>query len=258
MHSEEMLLPIHTTHPLSLLPEGPRTIIENTMKDRTALFGIDEHTLMQTLRKIKAVPNPTDHRLRLAFWNEYNLACEEGRQINPPSLYSGVCSSQVYYDNYLRSPERVAWLLCPPAKYEKILDESLAYGLEQLREILALPLMDEKGKINVSLASLKARIWTQLDERKHGTAVQRSLSISVGGRTDAALDNKTQEAILGTSMEEIQRRLKLLDKRDRMKVTEIIEDKTVPGLRAQEDRAALEIPVESITPIEVAVEYEGV
>lgn len=223
MTSDEMLQPEYISHPLSLLTPEPRAIIERTMAERPALFRENEHDLLKLLKSIKAAPNPTDNRLRLGFWNEYNLAVEESRTMNMRQVFAGVCSQVYFYEVYLKCPERVAWMICPPTAYEKVLDEAIVFGLEQLREVLGLPLVDEKGKINVSLASLKERIVERLQERKFGTAVQRSLSVNVSGQTDRALDHKTQQTLLGSSMEEIQKRLKLLEKRDRMKVEQTIE-----------------------------------
>lgn len=208
--------------------EGPRSIvallspavsaqIKKIIEERPELFNRDEHDLLKLLRDMKASPNATDNRLRLSFWNEYERAQTEqldGMRVS--NIHNGICTHQYFLERYLQQPERVAWLLCPPTNYEKALDEALCFGVEQLREILALPLYDAKGKLNTALASLKERIVSRLDERKNGSIVQRSLSVAVG---DGKLDDELKQRLLSSSMEEIQKRLKALAKRDRLQAT---------------------------------------
>lgn len=218
---------------LNLLTPGIRAPIRKAMEERAYLFQMDEHELWRSLGKLKSQPGPIDNRLRLAFWNEYNRAQADMDTMRGVNIYSGICTHQHFTERYLKCPEKVAWLMCPPTSYEVALEEALQFGIDQLRDILALPVKDKKGKVNTSLASLKERIIARLDERKHGATVQRSINVSV--QKNASDDKKIQEILLTNNMDEIQRRIRDLDKRDRLAPKQDVEVQSEPVQQARPD-----------------------
>jgi hypothetical protein len=147
----------------------------------------------------------------MSFWMEYNAAMANCRFMKTANIIAGVLSKQVWTENYLKIPSKVAWILCMPLSFEKALDEAIIYGMDQMRMILELPVVDEKtGKVNTSLASLKNKIVSQLYDRKYGAAVQRSVNVSIG----SAQAGEVQEQIENLSMTDIRRKLVQLERKE--------------------------------------------
>lgn len=218
--AEQQEIPVNDLDPenprsvINLLTPGVRAQILSAIESMPHLFQYDEHELYRALGKLKAQPSAIDNRLRLAFWSEYNRAQENDDHMRGVSIYGGICTHQHFTERYLKRPEKVAWMLCPPTAYETMLEEALQFGVDQLRDILALPLTDERGKVNTSLAALKERIVARLDSRKFGSIVQRSLNVNMS--EDKTTDKRLKEALLANNMEEIQKKLRALEKRDRL------------------------------------------
>jgi hypothetical protein len=192
---------------INILPPALQTALESAYESDPALFGMDERTLYKHLSGMSRRPTITDNRLRLKFWNEYDRAQSvgNGKEMNITAILSGICSRPFFYDHYLSKPENVAWMLCIPASYEVVMEESLQFGLEQMRDILALPI-EKDGKINTKLAELKAKITDMLHTRIKGAVVQKNLNIN-------ATPSQVQQAGEELTMEDIQRRLKEIEKK---------------------------------------------
>lgn len=190
------------------------------------LFGMDERTLLKTLRSRKSTPTITDNRLRLNFWNQYDLTQSRGSsEVNFSAVVAGICSRQFLYDHYLKRPENVAWMLCMPSSYEAVLEEGLQFGLEQLRDILALdhnlylkdkkgkPIKDEDGEpiksgLNMKLLEMKAKITEMIHVRLKGAVVQKQLNVN------ASL-GQVQKQAEAVTMDTLQKQLEDLEKRER-------------------------------------------
>jgi hypothetical protein len=207
------------TNPRSIInlvqPGLGRALLE-AAKVRGDLFEMDERTLYKQLRSDGKLPTATDNRLRMNFWQEYDRAQATNRDMEIVAIYAGVCSNNYFMNRYLLMPEKVAWMACAPASYSVIMEEALAFGIEQLRDILEMPMVDGKGRINVKLAELKAKITDMLIIRVKGAVTQKleqtsknmNLSITTSDATVA------KQAMLG-SMDAIEKRLKELERRDR-------------------------------------------
>jgi hypothetical protein len=199
---------------LDLLHDRTRAPIQDAMQKRPDLFVQDEKALYKNLKHQKRTPTAVDNRLRLAFWQEYQRATTQNEGMKTQNLYMGVCSAEYYHTHYLNNPNKVAWLMCVPSSYEVAMKEALHFAIDQMRDILDLPLEDKKtGKINFSLAALKFRIAEKLHTIVKGSVVQKNVNVNIG--QDMATDRQIQEAIMSNNMEEIQKRIKELDARDR-------------------------------------------
>jgi ribosomal protein L28 len=183
------------------------------------LFGLDQKTLQKRLKEGGKAPTPTDNRIRLAFWQEYDRAQSTGRRMELTAVISGVCQPAYLYHEYFKRPEKIAWLTTPPASYEVIIKEALEYGLDQLRDILETPheIVDEDtGKqigINLKLAELKTKIIFNLDMRQNGAFTQK---IENKNFNLSASAKELKEIHQSASMEDLQRQLEQLKKRDRL------------------------------------------
>lgn len=200
---------------LDLIPTGVHTAVVTAAAKRRELFFMDESTLYKTLRSDNGTgPNPTDNRLRLKFWDEYDKAQAQTSKMNMGNVYLGVCSAPYFYQRFLMVPEKVAWMMCVPANYAVKMEEALAFGIEQMRDILAQPHVLPNGKVDSKLAELKAKIVAMMDIRVKGATVQKieqkNMNLNVM-TTDADVARRITE----NTMEGIEKKLKELELRDR-------------------------------------------
>lgn len=196
---------------LSLVSDSVRECILSARDTRPEWFDLNERELLVKLREKRLPPTPADNRIRLNFWFEYGQAIAEGRKMNMAALYSNVMTEEAFYTRYVKRPENLAWMLTPPASYNTVIEEALQFGLEQLRDVLELPNLDSKGRVNTKLIELKARVVAMLDQRVKGAIVQRSMQVQVHATDKAAMKMATE-----LTMEDIERRLAELHKKDRL------------------------------------------
>lgn len=206
---------------VNLVPKAIRTAIEEHLHTNPELFDKDERDLYKWFRKEERIPSPTDNRLRLKFWDEYDRAQAQ----NLPSMtminvLSGICSKEYFYGTYLKRPYKVAWLLCPPTGYLNKAEEALEFGLEQLRDILEQNhltggyLIDGQmvnQKVDLKLGDLKMKIVAMLDNRVKGAVIQRSvhLNANVGA---AQIQKATTEA----TVDSLRRQIKEMDRQNKV------------------------------------------
>lgn len=194
---------------VNLLPERVRTLVEEAYFLKPELFIEDEKDLFRKLTQDNKQPTPTDHRLRMKFWNEYDYAQAYGKaSIEMNRVVAGVCTVEYFYNKYMTSPSKVAWLLCPPTQYMVKAEEALSFGIDQLRDILDQPHING-GKIDMKLAELKLKIVALLEPRVQGAVAQKVLHAHAHIKGAAA--QKAVEGVTAvTSMAKIDERLKSL------------------------------------------------
>lgn len=201
---------------INLIPDGMAAHILTAHQARPEFFGLTERELYKKLRSLGKTPDPTDNRLRLQFWQQYDASQASGKmlKINMIAVVQGICQPNFFYERYLRQPEKVAWLVTMPVDYDTYLKEALQFGMEQLREVLELDHTLPNGKIDVKLLELKAKITFALDARKNGGVIQRveqkqmNLNISTS-------DKAVAQAALGGTMEDMEKRLRQLEREEK-------------------------------------------
>lgn len=203
---------------VNLVPEAVKAAMLRASEEMPQLFGLDDRTLWYAIKKIEGKgPSPTDNRLRLAFWNEYNRAQTLGSRMEVTNIHAGVVARQYFYDRWLKYPVRVAWLLCPPSSYLIVMEEALQFGIEQLRDVLEKDISLPSGKIDHKLIELKLKIVALMDMRVKGAVTQRVEHKNLNLNLHALSDPQavTHAGMIGT-MDGIQKRLKELEKKDRL------------------------------------------
>lgn len=142
-------------------------------------------------------------QLRLMFWMEYDRAQRDYDRMSTRAIVTGVCAEETIYA-LVKKPEFVAYMITPPAHYTVKLQEAVEYGFERLREILDLPLTDEKGKAIPKHADLILKTTLALDMRKNGAVAQKlqienkTISMSLKGAvrdSQAAAEEMTIEKL---------------------------------------------------------------
>lgn len=154
---------------INLLPDVSQAKVFAHSRERPDLFKMNEKELRKATK-----PTPTECRLRLAFWNEFNEAIATNQPMNMSNVYTGVCTRQYFETRIMNEATCVAWLLCPPANYIVALEEMLMQSQSRLREVLEQDPVNEEGEVNLKLAELQLKIHQTVENRLRGSTVQRT------------------------------------------------------------------------------------
>ncbi len=185
---------------ISLLPKIVRERVEEAVMKIPDLVGLHERDLVKKLRRLGKSPTPTDNRIRLCFWNEYDRAQETDERMVMERILHTTVQSDYFYNDYLYRPHKVIWLMCAPASYETLLEEMLQYGVEQVRDILEIPSIVD-GKVDHKLALTKARLLKTLEQKRDGFKVSKPLP---SGALELAVDNSNEAK--ARKLEELRKR----------------------------------------------------
>lgn len=216
---------------INLVPAKTADLIREAYMKEPDLFGMGERELARLLKDSNRQPSPTDNRLRLNFWLEYENAQLNIKDITLARVAAGICSHAYFTDKYLRHSHKVAWLLTPPASYEIVVAEALQFGMEQMREILDLENTFPNGQINLKLLEIKAKIVGMMDLRLKGLPTQKIEQKSMSYTYhDSA--KEVAGAAEAHSMAQLQERIKDLERRERRALN--LPEPTAPGPVASE------------------------
>lgn len=167
---------------INLIPGKMREILLNHQIKYPNLFLMDEVRLKMHLRGEYAQVSMIDEALRTRFWAEYDRAVTEGKEkMSMESVWSNVTAHEVW-DRYIHLPEKMAWLMCPPALYDAKQNALLSFAIDEVANILEQPHV-VNNRVDAKLATLKFNVFKYLDERVHGSTVQR---------IDQRIDQRTQ------------------------------------------------------------------
>ena len=200
----------HQFSVVNLVPPSLKERMLARRKENPEFFEMDEHDLLKELRRRCHTPSATDHRLRMKFWMEYDRAMSTYTKMSIPRLCEGVCTVPIFLEYVFKRPHRVSWIMLPPVNYADRMVEALNYGLDQMREILDLPMVDGNGKVDHKLAAMKIAVFKMLDDRSNGVAVQRLEQKSINIQASVDGSELKQIRLLADSMstKQIKDRLK--------------------------------------------------
>jgi hypothetical protein len=158
------LLPPYLANPINAIPEQILLMSEDELY-KAGKCGVIES------------------KLRQAFWMEYNHSLIGKKKLMAVSnIFTGICS-KAYLRECFNNSFKLAYILRPPANLKVALHEMLEIGLSQIRDILVLPHIDDKGKFDASHAALKLKAMETIMSRLMGGVVQRveqkNLNVSV-------------------------------------------------------------------------------
>jgi hypothetical protein len=162
------------------------------------------------LRELK--PSAQDMRLRISFWDEHSRAVESGTTMKLSRIFAGIVAGETFEENYLPSPAKMGMLLNTPPVYKTAAQEILNTGLERLRDIIELPLLNSKGQVQAPVVNAILKAVDMLDKRIHGMALQK---IAVhqhsthGGGTpiDVPASAQDQVALLEKQISEVRKKM---------------------------------------------------
>ena len=166
-------------------PPGMKKAMDNIPK---YLLGWSEERIERTYKhKITT----RDRIFKTALWREYQYALDNNKSIVILQVIRGVCPEKYYYNNILKTPWLLKWMLHPPISYEASMEEMLDASTTRLREILSLPLYAENGKVDHRTLSLQIKIHELVVNRVKGvnphTLNINQKSLNVNASADAAL-----------------------------------------------------------------------
>ncbi len=158
-----------------LLPRTIRNALDKHLEIYPHLFVLDEVELKKELKAERQPISVTDNQIRFSFWMEYRRAINlPTPALNFTTIITDICSLDYFYTKYITMPYRMAWMLCKPASYDGKLGEAVSYGIDYMREILDMPAIKPDGTFDHKLAEMKIKVTVWLDQRLHGSIVQRS------------------------------------------------------------------------------------
>lgn len=183
-------------------------IVPNSLRE--AMLGLEDkwRNLSEVELKRMCKPEVEHAKLRLQFWAEYNKAQDQGRMVQVGAVIRGVCSQEWWNSRVLRCPEKVAYIVVPPRDYLSTMAEMLDFGMDRLRDVLSLDLVDEKGRANAGLISQMVKIVQMLDLRVKGAVVQQHqvLSANINLGSDEAA--KLEKVLQANSLDELELEIK--------------------------------------------------
>jgi hypothetical protein len=157
----------------SLLNVAPLKVVPLIMRVRESLPELavaSEDWLRKYLK-----PDERDERLRLSFWDEYNIvtAGTYKRRMRLESILSGICNNNTWEKVYACNDKKLLWVLTPPKSYVQSMNYILHLGTERLSEIMSLPIKDEDGNVDHKAASLILKAFEMVDMRVKGGIIQK-------------------------------------------------------------------------------------
>lgn len=163
----------------------------------------------------EAQPNLKLYELKRKFWDEIFAAQERGGKMRPKNIYNGIMSDTMFYNRILKNHAKVAWLISPLTTYENRTKAALDKVTKRYEELITMDITTKKFK----KVGDKVVEWTETDPRKalvllqtiknleeriHGTAIQRQVNVHTNTPSD-----KQGRATL--DMDKIDKRLKELE-----------------------------------------------
>lgn len=204
----------HPRSLINLVEDRVKDAMQNALKKIPDYFELDEQDLYKKLYSEKLMPTPTDNRIRLRFWMEYDYAqTYNKRKLDMARVIAGICSFDYFYNHYLKSVSRVAWLISMPTGYGAKSEEALEFALEQMRDILAQNHL-VNGKVDTKLGELKAKIYNMLDNRLRGAVVQKTMSLNVN-TSSPQVAQRIAQSLGQPTAEALEKRLKELRAREK-------------------------------------------
>lgn len=157
----------------SLLNVAPLKVVPLIMRVKESLPEIAVASEEWLRKYIK--PDERDERLRLSFWDEYNLvtAGTYKRRMRLDSILSGICNENTWSKCYANNDRKLLWILTPPKSYVQSMNYILHLGTERLSEIMSLPIKQEDGSVDHKAASLILKAFEMVDMRVKGGILQK-------------------------------------------------------------------------------------
>lgn len=219
---------------VNLLSEKMRELVMNLPPNYLAMSDKELEQLVE--------PGPMDEQLRLSFWDEYFIACDNESKMRVEAIYPRVCSREYFYKHFMQDPKRLAYMMRPPQEYMLRMRSILDLGIKRFEEILQLPLYDTRQTkngpvkvLNTKLIGEIVKITALVDNRVKGAVAQKiqldtkSVNLNIdyeAPKSHAEIEKELKEVQrelleLGTPREQIEERIAFEGFTDESEVIEV-------------------------------------
>ena len=146
-------------------------------------------------------PADLDFELRLSFWEEYERCFEKQLEMTIANITDGICSIQWFKNHILPDKLRLMFVITQPSKTKSRM--RYAHHLSMLEMLKVLKMKEQvntkTGLIDTKLMDIKFKIFEYLDQRIHGSLIQRveqkSLNMNVNTTMEELSKPQTPEEI---------------------------------------------------------------
>lgn len=160
-----------TSNPSSLINVVPERMIPilHRLKPRLATILYSTETdLKKYLR-----PDERDERVRLGFWDEYNVSTRMQKRMSMTGIYQGLISHDTWTGVYEQIDNKMLWVLSPPVSYSSAMRSILHKGTEQLYEIMCQPIKNHDGTLDHKAINAILKVFQLVDLRVKGGIAQK-------------------------------------------------------------------------------------
>lgn len=180
----------------------PASIREAVLRIPPELFELTERQLI--LRTFKAeVPDDLDSELRISFWDEYNDKFTDMKPMLIENIIKGICSRANFNSVILKNPYRTLYMVTEISVIKNRLKHAFHLHLNEMVRIgkMKEEINAKTGTTDTKLLDLKFKIFEYLDQRLHGSLIQRTQtqieqkSVNVNINTTIESQPQTPEAI---------------------------------------------------------------
>ena len=208
---EKIRIPIKDkSNPHSAVNLCPSAISKGIEAIPDEFFSMRADELSEKFRQGRAYTKETEieEKLRISFWREYDRAVDQGQRMSLERICAGVCHVNTFRQMAANS-YRLAYICTPPEDYVTTMQELLAIGLEQLRDILLQPHVDPKtNRPDPRMCDVKMRIIDSITLRVKGSVASRIETKNLNLNIEAESTKRpTTEISQLTDPNEIDRRL---------------------------------------------------
>ena len=176
--------------------DNPFSILNilNSDKMRERIAAVPEEYLNKSEEDLEKLASPslTDELIRMRFWTEYDYCVQAGEpKLVAIHIFNGVCSEGYFYDTFLKSPEKLAWMLSYTKRYEETMEALLKVATRRTSELLGLSIKKPRGgDWDPAKASVLLKVIQMVDNRQRGMAIQKTIKGEVSIKAEPFDDVK--------------------------------------------------------------------
>lgn len=122
-------------------------------------------------------PNMNDQLLRQSLWQEYfRCVSNPKNKFMMARIYKGIVGPDVFFNKIMNRPERLAYILLPPAGYKIMMANLMDLTMKRFYEILSMPI--DINNVNPAVLNAVVKIGSLVKDSLYGAAVQRNVNIN--------------------------------------------------------------------------------
>lgn len=116
---------------------------------------------------------PMDYAIKKQLWLKFYETEKLGAfRLKMVDVYGGICTLQHFYQDLVKNPARVAWLISPPIDHQAIIEEAYHFAFTKVRDgILNMPVTEKS-------APTILKVFQILADRHLGPIVQKNLNLN--------------------------------------------------------------------------------